>query len=133
MEKTPQTRPRTALDLAIVATVKLTVSLFVLSLGFRAVSDDDFSRVECAQYWSFVPGFALPGSSWLPAPFWITGGVMMVLGRSLAVGQGVALALGLASALLVYASARLLLADRRAALLGALLGAGFLWGARLGV
>jgi hypothetical protein len=124
---------RPSLDLAIVIVVKVVASLVVMALGFRAVSDDDFSRVAIAESWASSPKLDPTGTTWLPAPFWVTGAVMMVFGRSLQVAQGVALAWGIAAALLIYASARLLSTSRGAALVGTILAATFAWSARLGV
>ena len=42
-------------DLAIVAASRAIASLSVLGFGFRAVSDDDYSRVVIAEGWALSP------------------------------------------------------------------------------
>src|SRR5262245_35515505 len=59
--------------LGVVVGVKAAVGALVLAGGFRAVSDDDFSRVVLAQQWALKPHLDPTGSSWLPFPFWIYG------------------------------------------------------------
>src|SRR5262249_48008728 len=120
-------------DLATVAGVKIAVSAVTLATGFRAVSDDDFARVVIAEQWAHAPRLDPSGTSWLPAPFWLNGAAMIAFGRSLAVARGLALVLGVASALLLYIAARWITADRRSALLGALVAALLSWSARLGI
>ncbi|MSP25871.1 MAG: hypothetical protein EXR75_12065 [Myxococcales bacterium] len=125
---------RTLVEVALVVSSKALASLFALELGFRAVSDDDFARVVLAQQFARTPALDPTGTSWLPLPFWLTGGVMRACGdTSLAVARGTAFALGLGAALIVYAAARLLIADRRAAVAGAVVAAIFPWSARLGI
>ncbi len=130
----PSGARKTAVELALVVTSKLAACGAAWGLGFRAVSDDDFARVVLAQELAHAPRLDPTGTSWLPLPFWLTGGLMRALGdTSLTVARTAAVALGLASAALVYAAARILVRDRRAALAGALLAAVFPWSARLGV
>jgi len=113
---------------------KALVGAGVWATGFRAVSDDDFARVVLSQTWAAHPKLDPTGTSWLPLPFWLCGGAMRAFGdTSLAFARGVAFFLGLASAVLVLAAARLLVRDRKAAMLGALLACAFPWSARLGV
>lgn len=109
-------------------------SLIVWSSGFRAVSDDDFARVVLAQSWAQSPRLDPTGTSWLPLPFWLTGGAMRLAGNtSLAFARGVAFSQAILSSLLLLAVARILVRDRRAALVGALCAVVFPWSARLGV
>jgi hypothetical protein len=130
----PQAKaPSLARDLGIVALAKVAACALVLAAGFRAVSDDDFSRVVIAQAWAHAPRLDPTGTSWLPLPFWITGSAMFLFGRSLDVARATACVLGIASAVLVALAARRIAADRRGALAGALLAAVFPWSARLGV
>lgn len=129
-------------DLAWIAAARLAVSTAVLLLGFRAVSDDDFSRVVIAQQLAASPRLDPSGTSWLPFPFWLNGAAMSLLGRSLLVARGVALLLGVASsALIALAAQRLFTEDSatqgagrsRAPLLAGLLAALVGWSAWLGV
>jgi hypothetical protein len=127
-------RARAAIDIGAVVAVKAAAAAWVWLGGFRAVSDDDFARVVLAQRWAADPKLDPTGTSWLPVPFWIHGGVMWLIGdTSLTCARVTSFALGLASAVLVWFAARLLVADRRAALAGALVAAAFPWSARLGV
>jgi 4-amino-4-deoxy-L-arabinose transferase-like glycosyltransferase len=88
--------------------------------GFRAVSDDDYSRVTIAARFAAAPAADPSGTSWLPLPFWLYGAPMALFGDSLETARAVALLLGIASAVLVWLAARLLGLPERAALLGAL-------------
>jgi 4-amino-4-deoxy-L-arabinose transferase-like glycosyltransferase len=116
-----------------VALTKWAASAIVLATGFRAVSDDDFSRVVIAEQWARAPRWDASGTSWLPFPFWITGAAMMALGRSLSTARGTALVLGLCAAVVVYEAARWLGEERAPAAAGAIVAAIFPWSARLGV
>ncbi len=121
-------------DWVLVLLAKAAVGAVVLGTGFRAVSDDDYARVVLAQSWAHEPKLDPTGTSWLPFPFWWTGAVMRLSGdTSLGCARAVAFVTGLASAVLILAAARLLVADRRAALVGALVASSFPWSARLGV
>jgi hypothetical protein len=88
--------------------------------GFRAVSDDDYSRVVIAARFAQHPSLDPSGTSWLPLPFWLYGVPMALFGDSLVTARAVALVLGAASAVLVWAAARALGLSERAALWGAL-------------
>lgn len=107
----------------IIAAVKTVISLGLLWTGFRAISDDDFSRVTIAQRFALEPELDPSGTSWLPLPFWVYGGVMKAFGTSLAVAQITAIVLGVYAAVGVYVIARTLELTPRAALLGALVAA----------
>jgi 4-amino-4-deoxy-L-arabinose transferase-like glycosyltransferase len=124
---------RSARDLAVVVLAKVAVSALVLAAGFRAVSDDDFSRVVLAQAWAHAPRLDPTGSSWLPVPFWLNGALFRVFGPTLDVARAIAFVLGAVSAALVYVAALWTTGDRRAAVPGALLAAAFPWSACLGV
>jgi hypothetical protein len=124
---------RAALPPAIVALAKVAASAAVLLGGFRAVSDDDFARVEIAERWARAPRWDASGTSWLPFPFWITGAAMRVAGRSLDTARVTAALLGLAAALLGYVAARWMGETRGAAATGGVVAAVFPWSARLGV
>lgn len=117
----------------ILALAKLVVSAFVLLIGFRAVSDDDYARVVIAQEWALTPKLDPTGTSWLPAPFWITGATMRVFGRTLLVAQVQAVVFGVLATWLVYVAGLWISKDRRAALLGALIACAISWSAMLGV
>ena len=91
-----------------------------LGTGFRAVSDDDYSRVAIAARFAAAPSADPSGTSWLPLPFWLYGAPMALFGDSLETARVVAVLLGIAGAVLVWLAARLLGLSERAALLGAL-------------
>ena len=120
-------------DVAIVAAVKLGVSMLVLACGFRAISDDDFARVVISQSFAHAPRLDPSGTSWLPLPFWLQGGIMSIAGRSLGVARATALMLGVVSAVLVYVAARWLHVSSAGALVGSLLGCAIPHAAWLGV
>jgi hypothetical protein len=121
------------LDALLLSLAKLAVSAVVLASGFRALSDDDYSRIVIAQAFAEAPKLDPSGTSWLPAPFWIYGAAFALFGSELAVARAVAITLGVLSILLVWASARVLGASRWGALVGALLAAAFPYSAWLGV
>ena len=125
--------PERSGDLGLLLMAKALASAIVLALGFRAVSDDDFSRVVLAQLFAVSPKLDPSGSSWLPFPFWLSGSVFLVVGRSLFVARAFAVVLGLVSALLVAFAARRLSTSRTGALAGAVIAAVFPWSARLAV
>ncbi|RYZ04162.1 MAG: hypothetical protein EOO73_25085 [Myxococcales bacterium] len=104
----------------LVALARATTTLLCWWSGFRAISDDDYSRVVIAARFAHHPSPDPSGTSWLPLPFWSYGVPMAMFGDSLGVARGVALVLGVASALLVWQAARLLGLGERAALGGAL-------------
>jgi hypothetical protein len=104
----------------LIALTRALISLACLWSGFRAVSDDDYSRVVIAARFAHHPALDPSGTSWLPLPFWLYGVPMALLGDSLLVARGVAVLLGAASAVLVWVAARLLGLSERAALWGAL-------------
>jgi hypothetical protein len=107
-------------DALLVAAARATVSAACLASGFRAVSDDDYSRVVIAARFAATPSPDPSGTSWLPLPFWLYGIPMALFGDSLSVARTVAVVLGVLSAVLVWWSGRLLGLTERAALLGAL-------------
>jgi len=129
----PAGSPPGVWDLVVVAAVRAAAVAVVWACGFRAISDDDYSRVVIAQGFAAVPALDPSGTSWLPLPFWLTGAAMLVAGPSLAVARAVSLLTAVGSALLVHAAARALGLDRRAALLAGVLGAALPYAARLGV
>jgi hypothetical protein len=88
--------------------------------GFRAISDDDYSRVVIAARFAAAPSLDPSGTSWLPLPFWLYGVPMAVWGDSLDTARAVAFVCGALSAVLVWVAARLMGLSERAALLGAL-------------
>lgn len=104
----------------VVALARVLTSLICWWSGFRAISDDDYSRVTIAAHFAHHPSPDPSGTSWLPLPFWLYGVPMAVLGDSLGVARGVALVLGAAAAVLVWIAARWLGLSERAALAGAL-------------
>lgn len=122
-----------AWEFALVAAARVLAVAVVWALGFRAISDDDYSRVVIAQGFAAAPSLDPSGTSWLPLPFWLTGTVMGIAGPTLAVARSVALLTAVGSALLVNAAARSLGLDRGAALLAGLLAAALPYAARLGI
>lgn len=103
-----------------VALARLATSLACLGSGFRAISDDDYSRVVIAARFAHHPSLDPSGTSWLPAPFWLYGVPMALFTDTLATARVVAVVAGMASAVLVWRSAKLLGLSERAALWGAL-------------
>ncbi len=134
-ETGPPSRPHSTHRrvLAGLAALKLAVSAVTLGVGFRAVSDDDFSRVVIAQNFALTPKLDPSGTSWLPFPFWIEGGAMMVFGRGLDVATALAVAAGVLSTLATYVAGLWMTRDRTTAALGAAIAAVLPWSARLGV
>lgn len=107
-------------DLLLVAAARAVTSGACLWSGFRAISDDDYSRVTIAARFAAAPSADPSGTSWLPLPFWLYGVPMALFGDSLATARAVAVLLGIASAVAVWLAARLLGLPERAALLGAI-------------
>jgi hypothetical protein len=104
----------------LIAGLRLVISVSCLWSGFRAISDDDYSRMVIAARFAQHPSLDPSGTSWLPAPFWLYGVPMALAGDSLVTARAVALATGAASAVLVWLAARTLGLSERAALGGAL-------------
>jgi hypothetical protein len=125
------TEPRAA-DALLVGAAKLVTSSVVLATGFRAVSDDDYARIVIAQRFVERPALDPSGTSWLPVPFWTYGAAFSLFGGGLGVARVTALVLGVLSVILVWLAAGWLGANRRGALLAALLAAVFDWSAWLG-
>jgi len=103
-------------DAALVALARILTSLACLGSGFRAISDDDYSRVVIAARFAQHPSPDPSGTSWLPVPFWMYGIPMALFGDSLLTARVVALLLGAGAAVLVWLSGRLLGLTHRAAL-----------------
>jgi len=110
-----------ATELALLFAARGLACLAAWHSGFRALSDDDYSRIAIAQHFAVAPSFDPSGTSWLPAPFWLYGAVFRLFGTELAVARATAIALALCATVLVYVAARLLGGGRFAALLGAVL------------
>ncbi|HYP86512.1 MAG TPA: glycosyltransferase family 39 protein, partial [Polyangiaceae bacterium] len=104
----------------LVALARVFTSLLCLWSGFRAISDDDYSRTVIAARFAQHPSLDPSGTSWLPAPFWLYGVPMALFSDSLFTARAVALVAGAASAVLVWLSARALGLSERGALWGAL-------------
>src|SRR5690349_3293583 len=105
-------RARRAVDALGVGAAKLAVSAAILSLGFTAVSDDDYARLVIAQRFAEAPSLDPSGTSWLPLPFWVYGFAFRLFGTEPSVARGVALLLGALSVVGVWWAARLLGASR---------------------
>lgn len=107
-------------DALLLCAARAAACLAAWSIGFRALSDDDYARITIAQRFAADPRLDPSGTSWLPLPFWTYGAAFRALGTDLVVAQSVAIALGLAATLLVYGAARVLGASERGAVMGAL-------------
>lgn len=114
-----------------VGLARVLTSFVCLLSGFRAISDDDYSRVVIAARFAEHPTLDPSGTSWLPLPFWLYGAPMAVLGDSLLTARAVAICLGAAGAVLVWVAARVLGLSERAALCGALAAVALPYGAWL--
>src|ERR1700690_3508203 len=119
--------------LIILLVFRALVSIIVMRTGFRALSDDDFSRVVIAQSFAAHPSLDPSGTSWLPFPFWLYGTCMSLLGATLANAQLIAFSLGLLGALGVWIAGRWLGLSRNASLLGAIIACCLPYSAWLGV
>jgi hypothetical protein len=125
------TIPR-AVDALGVGAAKLAVSATVLSLGFTAVSDDDYARLVIAQRFAEAPSLDPSGTSWLPLPFWVYGAAFRLFGTGLGVARAVALLLGALSVVGVWWAAGRLGANRAGAVVAGVIAAVFPWSAWLG-
>jgi hypothetical protein len=123
----------TAFSLLLVLLVRLAVSVWALCSGFRALSDDDFSRVVIAQGFAFHPSWDPSGTSWLPFPFWLYGTCLSLFGTALANARTIAFTLGLLSALGTWLAGRWLGLSRNASLLGVTIACSIPYAAWLGV
>jgi len=104
----------------VVALARTATTLLCWWSGFRAISDDDYSRVVIAARFAHHPSPDPSGTSWLPVPFWLYGVPMALFGDSLLVARVVAVLLGAAAAVLVWLAGQWLGLSERAALGGAL-------------
>jgi len=107
-------------DAALVALARALVTITCWWSGFRAVSDDDYSRIVIAAHFAHHPSPDPSGTSWLPLPFWLYGVPMALFGDSLTTARVVALLLGSGAAVVVWAAGRWLGLSERAALAGSL-------------
>jgi hypothetical protein len=123
----------TAVTLVLLLALRALVSIIVIRSGFRALSDDDFSRVTIAQSFVVHPSFDPSGTSWLPFPFWLYGTCLSLFGATLAKARLVAFSLGLLGALGVWLAGRWLGLSRNASLLGAIIACCVPYSAWLGV
>jgi hypothetical protein len=111
-----------ARELAALGLLRIGASAMLLGTGFRALSDDDYSRLVIAQRFAQSPAFDPSGTSWLPLPFWLYGAALRVFGPSVSVARATAVLLGLLTTFALFVAARFIGASRRGALLGAALG-----------
>jgi hypothetical protein len=123
---------RSWLDVALVISLKATLTWWVLWAGLHAISDDDFARIVIAQDFSHTARLDPSGTSWLPFPFWLHGTVMKLAGTEPDVARATSLVLALGGSVLLWVSARWLGASRAGALLGALIAAALPYGLWLG-
>lgn len=121
------------LDALGLTAMKAVVSGVVYLTGFRAISDDDFSRVVIAMRFAESPSLDPSGTSWLPLPFWLTGAAMTLFGSSLEVARAVAFLEGILGTLIIWQAARYLGLSRLEAWLGAAFASLFPYAAWLGV
>jgi hypothetical protein len=124
-------------DLVVVAiaaaTARVVGAALVHSLGFEAVSDDDFARVVIAQRFAASPKLDPTGTSWLPLPFWIVGSAMRVLGSTLEVARALAVTSAAISGAFVACVATLAGIPWKRAVAAALVAAAMPWGMQLAV
>ncbi len=81
-------------------------SWFMIHQGFRALSDDDYSRVVIAQTFAEHPSLDPSKTSWLPFPFWLYGTFMLGFGKSLTAARCLAFFIGLLSSAGVWQAGR---------------------------
>ena len=120
-------------SLALAALLRAMLSAYVLQTGFRALSDDDFSRVVIAQSFAAHPTLDPSGTSWLPFPFWIYGACLSVFGSSLSVARATAFLIGVLATCGVWLAGRWIGLTRGQSLLGAALASTLPYAAWLGV
>lgn len=133
---TPTARRKMLLSITCVLVLLISRSLLSLLLiqhGFRALSDDDYSRVVIAQAFAEHPSLDPSKTSWLPFPFWLYGTVMTFFGTSLVVARAVAFAMGLCSTLIIWQAARWMGLSRGASVLGCLIAMSIPYSAWLGL
>ena len=119
--------------LLLALVVRAAVSVCAIHSGFRALSDDDFSRVVIAQSFAAHPSLDPSGTSWLPFPFWLYGTCLAVFGATLAKARAVAFALGLLGAAGLWLAGRWLGLSRRTSVLAVVIGSCIPYSAWLGV
>lgn len=136
-EETRGTLRDRARDLVVVAVVaalaRVAGAALVWSLGFRAVSDDDFARVVIAQRFAAAPKLDPTGTSWLPLPFWIVGGAMKVVGSTLVAARVLAVTSAAIAGAFVACVAVAAGLGRRRAMAAAIVAAAMPWGMQLAV
>ena len=112
---------------------RVLLSLLLIQHGFRALSDDDYSRVVIAQAFAEHPSLDPSQTSWLPFPFWLYGTFMACFGTSLAVARAVAFAIGLCSTLVIWLAARWMGLSRGASVVSCLIAMNVPYSAWLGL
>jgi len=112
---------------------RVLLSLFLIQRGFRALSDDDYSRVVIAQAFAEHPSLDPSQTSWLPFPFWLYGTLMAGFGKSLAVARAVAFVIGLCSTLIIWLAARWMGLSRGASVFSGLIAMAVPYSAWLGL
>jgi len=117
----------------VVIGARALLSSFLLQRGFRALSDDDYSRVVIAQSFAARPSIDPSGTSWLPFPFWLYGTLMAGIGNSLSVARALGFSIGLLSSGLVWAAARTLGLSRVASVFGSIIAMSVPYSALLGL
>jgi len=122
-----------ALAVLVLVSIRALVSYCIVRSGFRALSDDDYSRVVIAESFVDHPSWDPSGTSWLPFPFWFYGTCLKLVGVSLAKARIIAFASGLLSAAGVWTAGRWLGHSRSASLLGGIIACALPYAAWLGV
>ena len=120
-------------SLLVVLAVRAGVSTYVIHTGFRALSDDDFSRVAIAQSFVLHPSWDPSETSWLPFPFWLYGTCLSLFGASLITARILAFGLGLLGTIGVWTAGRWLGLSRNASLLAAIIACSIPYAVWLGV
>jgi hypothetical protein len=122
-----------ALAALFAAIARVLGAALVYSLGFRAVSDDDFARVVIAQRFAAAPKLDPTGTSWLPLPFWTMGGAMRVLGSTIEIARGLSIAAAALAGGLVAGVAVAAGMKRHRAIAAGVVAATMPWGMQLAV
>jgi hypothetical protein len=133
---TPTARRKLLLSITCVLVLLVSrgsLSMLLLQHGFRALSDDDYSRVVIAQAFAQHPSLDPSQTSWLPFPFWLYGTLTAIFGQSLIVARAVAFAIGLCSTLIIWQAARWMGLSRGTSVFGGLVAMSIPYSAWLGL
>jgi hypothetical protein len=117
----------------VLVALRACVSYGAIHTGFRAISDDDYSRVVIAQVFAAQPVWDPSATSWLPFPFWLYGFCLSALGASLAKARAIAMVISLVGPLGVWLAGRWLGLSRIACLIAGIISCAIPYAAWLGV